>query len=185
MELEEIIIIIGVIAVIVWAVKANSKKDGKWDDSAVDKERILEALDNYSLTKRKYNKFKSVRQAEVAWNKDLEEHFSKKFLHVRQGSASKAVEIDLDIGRGKYGIELKWADKISTKTPSRNTIGQIKDYYKNGHYEKLLLVVAGTAEHKHNNFLSDIKEDIKKDYACDYYYMEITKNMPTSKTEAS
>ena len=173
METSTILIIAGVIIAIIIIVKRNAKKDGKWEDSAVIKERILDVLNKYSLTSSKYNTFKENRQAEVAWNKDLEKHFRKFFLNVKRGSPNKSVEIDLDIGRGKYGIELKWANRINKKKPKNNTIGQIRGYSHDGNYQNLLLVVAGTNEEKHHPYLTDIEETIGQEYNCEYYYMEI------------
>lgn len=173
MDTSNIIFIVIGIFVIITLIRHYSKKDGKWEDSAITGDRIIEALDKYSLTLDKYELFKENRQAEVAWNKDLENYLSNIFLHVKRGSPNKSLEIDLDLGRGKYGIELKWANKINKKNPKNNTIGQIRDYQKDGNYKSLFLVVAGSLEEKHHPYLTDIEETITNEYGCEYYFMEI------------
>ena len=153
----------------------DKKKDlyDKLLDSYVDIDEVFNVLINYKLTKSKYNKFNACRQSEVEWNKDLEKYFSNFFINVKRGNPNKSIEIDLDIGKGEIGIELKWADKINSKNNMSKTYGQIGVYSEDSNYKSLILVVAGTSKYEHNSFILDIAERIKKSYNCDYYYMKI------------
>ena len=86
--------------------------DNRIIDEFIDKKLVNNALSDYKLTSLKYKKFKKSIQAEVEWTKDLETHLKKYFHTVKRGSQNKPLEIDIDLGSGKAGIELKWADKI-------------------------------------------------------------------------
>ncbi len=147
--------------------------DNKILDEFVDKKYVIKALSEYRLTKSNYEKFKKNRQSEVEWNKDLELFLKKHFLTVKKGNPRKSLEVDLDIGYGKVGIELKWADKINKNHPMHDVYGQIGGYYKNGNYNSLILCVAGFQDLKQDVFLLQLQKMIKDDFNCEYFYVSI------------
>jgi hypothetical protein len=147
--------------------------DNKITDEFVDKKSVTNALSDYKMTSLKYKKFKENKQAEVEWTKDLENHLKKYFLTVRRGSPSKPLEIDIDLGSGKAGIELKWADKINKNNPMQSVHGQMNGYFRNGNYGVLFLVVAGTKELEQNALIIQLEKLVKKDFGCDFIYIKI------------
>jgi hypothetical protein len=147
--------------------------DNKILDAFVDKKYVIKALSEYRLTKSNYEKIKKNRQSEVEWNKDLELFLKKHFLTVKKGNPRKSLEVDLDIGYGKVGIELKWADKINKNHPMHDVYGQIGGYYKNGNYNSLILCVAGFQDLKQDVFLLQLQKMIKDDFNCEYLYVSI------------
>lgn len=147
--------------------------DNKITDEFVDKKLVNKALSDYKLTSLKYNKFKKSVQAEVEWTKDLENHLKKYFLTVKRGSPNKPLEIDIDLGSGKAGIELKWADKINKNNPMQSVYGQMSGYFRNGNYASLFLVVAGTHDLKQNALIIQLETLVKKEFGCNFIFIEI------------
>jgi hypothetical protein len=147
--------------------------DNKIIDEFVDKKLVNNALSDYKLTSFKYIKFKKSIQAEVEWTKDLETHLKKYFLTVKRGSPNKPLEIDIDLGSGKVGIELKWANKINKNNPMQSVYGQMNGYFRNGNYASLFLVVAGSQDFKQNALIIQLETLVKKDFGCNFIFIEI------------
>ena len=151
------------------------KKDyyNKILDKYIDKGEIIRRVSEYSLTKDKYKQFKKQRQAEVEWNKDLEVFLKKYFQNVKRGNPNKSIEIDIDLGNGMAGLELKWADKINKNNPMNAVVGQIDGYYRNGNYENLFLIVAGFNELLQDPLLMQLEKRIMNTHQCNYIFIEI------------
>jgi hypothetical protein len=148
--------------------------ENKLLDTYIDKNSVINALSDYKLTTSKYNKFKKNVQAEVEWTKDLEAHLKKYFQTVKRGSPKKSLEIDIDLGSGKVGIELKWADKINKNNPMNSVYGQIAGYHRNGNYKSLFLLVAGKKELKQNAFILQLENLVNNTTGCRFNYMIIS-----------
>lgn len=147
--------------------------DNKIIDKFVDEKTVIKALSDYKFTSQKYINFKKCLQAEVEWTKDLENHFKKYFLTVKRGSPNKPLEIDIDLGSGKAGVELKWADKINKNNPMQSVYGQMSGYFRNGNYESLFLVVAGTNDLKQNAIIIQLENLVKNEFGCNFIFIEI------------
>ena len=170
---NDFIIIVAVVIFVFIIYQKNKKKDNKWADSAVGKNKIIDHLNNYKLTKHMYKKFDEKPQPEVEWNKHLEESFKKSFLSVQRGNRSKKGEIDLNIGRGRCGLELKWAKSLKSTGGSDRARSQLKRYQEGKEYRIIILVVAGFSNEKHEVYLQDI-EKWADNQDITYYFMEIS-----------
>ncbi len=147
--------------------------DNKLLDDYIDSEAVIKSLSDYKLTNKKYSEFKKSRQAEVEWNKDLENHFKTYFLNVHRGNPNKSLEIDIDLGSGKVGLELKWADKINKNHPMNNVVGQIGGYKRNGNYKSLFLVVAGVVDLKQDVLILELENRVRDELGCNFVFIEI------------
>lgn len=139
----------------------------------VDSKNVISALSEYKFSNSKYNLFKKNIQAEVEWAKDLENHLKKYFVSVRRGNPRKPLEIDLDLGSGKVGLELKWADKINKNNPMQAVFGQMSGYCRNGNYETIILVVAGEKKLKQDSIILQLENLVKRELNCLYFYLTI------------
>ena len=147
--------------------------DNKTLDEYAEKNEILKVLSNYKLTEAKYIQFKKNKQAEVEWNKDLEKYLKTHFLNVKRGNPTESIEIDVDLGQGQAGLELKWADKINKNNPMNAVIGQIDGYFRNGNYKELFLVVAGYKDLSQDSFILQLEKRVKSSYGCNFIFIEI------------
>lgn len=151
----------------------NKKKDGenRWKDKYVTLNNVWDSINSYKLTKAKYNKFQKHRQSEVQWNNDLLTHLENEFRSVKKGNQRYA-EIDINVGNGIVGIELKWANKVNTENPKNSTVGQVGAYYDSEKFEYLILLVAGTKA-DNNPVITDLRDKVKKKYKCHSDYLSI------------
>jgi len=148
--------------------------DNRIQNEYVNSINVLAVLSEYKLTSSKFADFKKKLQAEVEWTKDLETYLKKYFVSVKRGSPNKPLEIDLDIGLGKVGLELKWADKINKNNPMQAVYGQMSGYKRNGNYDSLFLIVAGNEKLEQDANIIELQNLVKKDLNCIFKYIAIS-----------
>lgn len=146
----------------------NDKKniDGLWIDSAINSDRILDALHKFDLLEGQLKKMK-----ELDLNKELELHLKKHFETIKKGGTSNQGLIDLIIGSNhNYGIEIKLAKELGKASASQKAIGQIELYTRqfNGNF---MVIIAGLSSEKNEK---SVLEVIRKAKDCKslFYFLE-------------
>lgn len=120
----------------------DKKKDseGKWTDKETNVDRVLFELKNFGTSKQRI-------MSEKTFEKELYSFLESKFQTVdAQVSIGgvKALKIDLDLGHGQVGVELKLGDKLIKSIEKQRFIGQMHDYTtKRYKPENFILVVVG------------------------------------------
>ena len=170
MELQDILIIIGVIILITTGLNYYAKsKDGRWKDSAVDNDRVKNALDKFEVEKK--GKPFTERQLQSQLTKYLKGIFEN--VTPEYGLEGKnAIKIDFDIGNGKVGVELKLAKSVFKTSEWNRIIGQMRRYTKKYNDGNIFIVVAGSPEEKKDSVWNELQEDIKE-HNCKPYFMVV------------
>jgi hypothetical protein len=82
-------------------------------------------------------------------------------------------KIDLDIGNGKVGIELKLARKLKSRNEVNRLIGQTT-MYKNRKYSQnnLIILLVGNTQTYQQPYVQELKQVIEKEAL--FFYMKFT-----------
>lgn len=98
--------------------------------------------------------------------KQLDTYLKGIYQHVTREhgvEAKNAKAIDLDIGNGKVGVEVKIARELFKSGTWDRAIGQIVKYtkkkYKDGNF---ILLVVGDDDDFRNSILSEVEDDVKE-----------------------
>lgn len=109
--------------------------------------------------------------------KHLKKHFKTiQRQYVIGNHKSKRERIDLDLGNGNLGIEIKLA-KLLRKTNERNRLlGQI-DLYKTRKYanKPIIVIIVGTEENSKDENLIELREILANKQAF-FYYLKLTQS---------
>ena len=178
MEFEDLLIIIGIVAIgllVVFLIRQNNSND---DEIPVQNNKVTYRSDlisddkvTVSLVEQKLKIFniqivpgRKNGFTEKDIHKQLEIFLKEIFQNVTMdhGVESKnAKAIDVDIANGKVGIEVKLASEIFKEGGWDRAIGQMVKYtrlkYKN---ENLIFLIAGFNEDLRNSMLSDFEDDV-------------------------
>lgn len=178
MEFEDLLIIIGIVAIgllVVFLIRQNNSND---DEIPVQNNKVTYRSDlisddkvTVSLVEQKLKIFniqivpgRKNGFTEKDIHKQLEIFLKEIFQNVtmEHGVESKnAKAIDVDIANGKVGIEVKLASEIFKEGGWDRAIGQMVKYtrlkYKN---ENLIFLIAGFNEDLRNSMLSDFEDDV-------------------------
>lgn len=176
-EIEWIIAIIvaGGLVLLILANKTN--ESGLIKDDYVDTDEVIKALNKFNL-KTVEGRKNGFTEADV--EKQLEESLKSIFVHVTRqrgigGTNSK--QIDLDVGRGRVGIELKLASDIIKESGNDRLLGQVMKYktrqYSNNN---LIVAVAGYGHHERQTAWTDLQEDLSSQ-KIKYVFLKADKEM--------
>lgn len=159
---EDFIIILAIvvvgIALYMW-LQPKLTESGLLKDESVDTNIVVEALDKFSLipVEGRKNGF-----TENDVEKQLEAYLKNTFEHVTRQhgiAGTNAKRIDLDIGRGAVGIEIKLATDIIKEIGNDRLIGQVVKYSdRKNSKEHRIIVVAGLQHHQRETAYSDLKD---------------------------
>jgi len=76
-------------------------------------------------------------------------------------------KIDLDIGNGKVGVELKLGSKLLGSSEAQRLIGQVTYYSKKRYGKNLVVTVTGSRDELRDSLLSELRSFIEElDIAC-------------------
>jgi hypothetical protein len=173
--------ILGAVAVYWLFIKVHKDEDGRIEDQSVTVDRVIEILEGF---KAKSDSPETITEAQV--QKQLFDYMNKHFVHVmrEQGIENvNALKIDMDIGRGKVGIEVKLARALFKSSSLQRLVGQMDDYTENKYDDKNLIVaVFGTTdEAKERGYLKNIQEKIE---AVEAKYLFLKIQSPKQKEPA-
>ncbi|MEM8616302.1 MAG: hypothetical protein AAGF20_05140 [Pseudomonadota bacterium] len=145
-ENQNIILLLSGLVLLYILYRSRRNPDGRWDDRNVTTEKVLQALEGFEAEREARLKHgfteRSLQMQIKSW-------LNNQFENVDHDSGLASInglKIDLDIGRGKVGIELKLARELFKTAHVQRLVGQIDDYLKAYNSEDLLLVVGITAE---------------------------------------
>ena len=103
------------------------------------KETVISVLKDLKVPRRKARNEEGARD-ELASN--LKMHFEDVVIEYNIGGYF-GLRIDLDIGNGKFGIEVKLAEAIATAVEAHRLIGQAVYYQKRRYGDNLAIAVVG------------------------------------------
>ncbi len=109
---------------------------GKWIDNVVDAVKVKEALHKFQFERA------MLKLSEVQLNKELESHFKEFFETVKKGDTTNEGLVDLNIGNGKFVIEMKLSREAKKSSETDRAVGQV-DKYKKHFPEQFMIVVFG------------------------------------------
>jgi hypothetical protein len=137
----------------------NKDPEGKWTDEASDVQKVVDEIETFGSSAKSLT-------TERALEAELYKHLKQKFHTVQRQvyiGGAKALQIDIDIGDGKIGVELKLASKIVKSTEKQRLIGQMHDYTtKRYKPENFVLVVAGHRELRDEITLREIRDLVQQ-----------------------
>ncbi len=157
------IIAIIVIGVIIFSQKDKLTKDKNLiQDADVSTSKVIEHLKLFEMkiVENRKNGF-----TEKDYEKQLELYLKGIYQHVTtqkgiEGTNAKA--IDLDIGRGKVGLELKPAREVIKEGGSDRLIGQSIKYQDRQYKEQnLIICLAGSQSEFRNTAISDLEDFLR------------------------
>lgn len=134
-------------------------QEGKWTDEETTAKRALIELKRFISQENKLT-------TEKAFEKDLYSFLDSRF-HTVDNQVSiggvKALKIDIDLGHGKVGIELKLAQKLIQSNEKQRFIGQMHDYTtKRYPLEDFILVVVGDKKLRTDTTLKEVKKFVEE-----------------------
>lgn len=143
--------------------------DGRIIDEHVTVAGILKDLKKFSIKNASLS-------AEKVFENHLYDYLSTKYENVhRQASIGgvKALKIDLDIGNGRVGIELKLASKVSIQSEKQRLIGQLHDYTDKKYDDNnLIIIIAGSGQYRADPSIKEVEKIVKKQYECHFVFLE-------------
>ncbi|MBS9770540.1 MAG: hypothetical protein J7F05_08650 [Trichodesmium erythraeum GBRTRLIN201] len=175
-ETTIIAIVIGIIGAILFGSSKKKNKDGKITDKFVDKDSVLDHLDEF---KPKLNPKLKFGFTEKSIQKQLCDYLREYYEHVNTEygiGGLNAIKIDIDVGEGKVGIELKLASKLFKTSEFNRLAGQLRQY-TNSKYDEdnLILGIIGTKDdRKETSWIRQIK-DLAEEYEAEVYFIEVDK----------
>lgn len=164
MEEGLIFIILALLFLLIVAVliKNNNLKNSESNliqDKDVTLNKVLSALSDFKLQLVEGRKYGF---SELDVEKQMENFCKEIFEHVTRqhgvgGTNSK--NIDLDIGRGRVGIEIKLAKEVIKEGGNDRLIGQVIKYKSRQYRDNnLIIIVAGMKEEERETSLSDLRD---------------------------
>lgn len=142
--------------------------DNRVIDEYVTVQRVLKDVKSYSTEGTTY-------YAESSFEESLYDYLALKYENVhRQVSIGgvKSLKIDLDIGNGKVGIELKIADKVTRSAEKQRLIGQLHDYTEKKYRENNLIVaVTGESKYEMDISIKEVEKLVKNQYRCYFVFI--------------
>ncbi|EAY27177.1 hypothetical protein [Microscilla marina] len=130
---------------------------------------VLQLMQKLQPSEKKFGKA-SEKQIEQWLAKKMRHYFDDVETQISMGGREK---IDLDVGNGKVGIELKLARKLKSRNEVNRLIGQTT-MYKNRKYNQnnlIILLVENTQTYEQPH-VQELKQIIEKEAL--FFYMKLT-----------
>lgn len=130
---------------------------------------VLQLMQKFHLSEKRYGKA-SEKQVEQWLATKLKYYYSEVETQLSLGGREK---IDLDIGGGKVGIELKLAKKLQSRNEVNRLIGQTT-VYKSKKYDQnnLIILLVGNAKAYNHPHIQELKQVIEKEAL--FFYLQLT-----------
>ena len=130
---------------------------------------VLQVIQKFSVSEKKLGKA-SEKQVEQWLAQKLTHYFSEVNTQFSMGGREK---IDLDIGSGKVGIELKLAHKLKSRNEVNRLIGQTT-MYKSRKYNQnnLIILLVGNTKTYDDPNVQELKQIIEKEAL--FFYLKLT-----------
>jgi hypothetical protein len=132
--------------------------------TAITGDEVFESLENLQVKKTQYSDEKKVEkiifdQLDVLYKDKVHRQYNIQGFY--------GLKIDLDIGDGQVGIELKLASQLSTTSVER-LLGQVLFYSKRTYKENLIVIVVGLQK-EYDNKLRELKSIIEEQKVKFFY----------------
>ena len=165
------IIVPAIIVLAIFLFITNNKKtsDNKITNNSASFYDILEDVKKFTYLKE--DKYKN-SYTEKSVQKQLLKYLQKKYETVTdeytlEGSAGR---IDIDVAKGKAGIELKDALQVIKASNQKKLLGQIdiykesryKEYYSSTSSYNLIVLIAGEKEYQSHSTIQEIEHYCRK-----------------------
>ena len=154
--------------------KSKKNEDGKIKDEFVTRSIVLEKLKGF---KPELNKKLKSGYTEKSIQKQLDKYLKEYFQHVNMEyvlGGINASKMDIDIGEGKVGIELKLADKVYKSNAFNTLTGQLREYNKSIYGDDNLIVgIIGDKEHKKQTSQIKKLKELIDEYNGKYVFLEV------------
>lgn len=113
---------------------------------------------------------------EADLQKLLYDFLKGRFIHVKreQSTGANGTKVDIDVGRGSVGIEVKLAKALFKVTALQRLTGQISDYNKDRYGGDLIVVVFGSAKEAEEDILLSRIEDRVENDGAHYFFVQYT-----------
>lgn len=134
----------------------------------ITSDEVFEKLDNIQIKKSQYTSEKKVEgliaeQLEVLYKDKVHTQYGiGGFLHLK---------IDIDLGDGQVGIELKLCSELNSSNIER-LLGQVLYYSKRKYKENLIVLVVGL-EKEYDQTIRELKSIIEEQ-GVKFYYLKVS-----------
>lgn len=130
---------------------------------------VLQVIQRLNASEKELGKA-SEKQIEQWLAQKLKHYFSEVNTQISMGGREK---IDLDIGNGKVGIELKLAHKLKSRNEVNRLIGQTTMYKSRKYNENnLIILLVGNAKTCNLPQVQELKQIIEKEAL--FFYLKFT-----------
>ena len=154
---ELFVLAIFCICVFIFFYKRKPDDEGRLSDASVSVKTVLRMLEEFEVEKSE--KLKSGYTEKLVQNQ-LRDFLRDRIQHVSDEygiEGINATKIDLDIGNGKVGVELKLAKAVFKAAGQDRMVGQVNTFVKNK-YDSDNLIVLIISEQAHLNDLAMRKQ---------------------------
>ena len=151
-------------------------QDGRLSDWAVTKDKILSFIDEFEIKKDSKLKDgyteKRVQNQLLGFLRDKIENVSEEYGI----EGINATRIDLDIGKGKVGLEIKLAKSVFKTAGQDRMVGQLDTFIKNKYYDdNLLLMIVCEPHHLNDRAMQAKIEERLEDKLVDIVFFPLEK----------
>lgn len=136
---------------------AKSFQDGLKGLSDIQVSSVVSVLENIEIKKSQYTTEKNVENI-IA--KALELVFFHKTHQQYSIGGFLALKVDIDLGDGQVGIEIKLAKELSTSSIER-LFGQVLYYSKRRYKENLIVLIVGT-EKEYTQIIREVEAIVEE-----------------------
>jgi hypothetical protein len=142
--------------------------ENKIIDDKIDFIKVINVLHEFKLKKKDLKEM-----TEVQINKKLEDHFRKYFENAHKSSGNLRGAFDIELGKMNFVIELKLAASLKKTNERDRASGQAKRYLQEFKKNNFLMLVIGNKEDKDDKNIISLETEIKKDFKCYFYFLEV------------
>ena len=139
------------------------------DQLELNVEGLTEALNDLELT---VNQIKTEKNVERLISEHLLKYFDDVFTQYNVGGYL-GLKIDIDIGNGNFGIELKLASSLKKSVEVQRLLGQTI-YYKKRKYDNdnLLILIVGDEKNQRELIIKEVTDFIVDELDVDVLYFK-------------
>lgn len=154
--------------------KSKTNEDGKIIDDFVTRDLVLEKMEDF---KPKLDQKLKIGYTEKSIQNQLKNYLKKYFDHVNDEyviGGLNASKMDIDVGQGGVGIELKLAEKVYKSSEFDRLTGQLRNYSKSKYgNDNLIVAIIGDKNHqKERSHIQRIK-DLVEEFDGVYLFLKV------------
>jgi hypothetical protein len=148
-------------------------KDGRIRDGSVTVDNVIDHIEKFKPKRNQKLKF-GYTEREI--QKQLYRFLGKYYVHVTMEYGLEGLQgtkIDLDVGNGKVGLELKLAYAVYKSAGLQRLVGQIVEYQETKYNDdNLVVAVFGTKDEKNDRtMLKKVQERVESKDAHFYFHV--------------